>query len=344
LRSLSIAIGIAIAIAIEKTSFGANLRTIDPDSERDSESEYAERNHWAVRIGIRNRHITAADALGLRQVRLEKRECGEEDFMPSIDRNGVKIYFEDVGSGPPVVMGHSFLCSGEMWASQVPVLAERHRVINIDERGHGRSGNLTEPFDLYDMVDDVVAVLDHLGIESAVWAGLSIGGMVAMRAAMTVAERVSGLLLLDTHAGAETRYKKLKYGVMALGVRMIGVRPFLGEISKLMFGITTRRRNTELVAAWRDRFASVDVTSMLLGLGALVRRDSVVDGLRSVEAPSLVIVGDEDASLPPKLSREIAGALPNASLVVIPEAGHLSALEKPEEVTEAMVGFLYSLS
>lgn len=263
--------------------------------------------------------------------------------MPSIDRDGVKIHFEDAGSGPPVLLGHSFLCSSEMWAPQVPVLAERYRVINIDERGHGLSGNLTEPFDLYDMVDDVVAVLDHLGIERAVWAGLSIGGMVAMRAAMTIPERVSGLLLLDTHAGAETSFKKLKYGAMALGVRTVGVRPFLGPISKLMFGKTTRKEKTELVAAWKDRFASTDVPSMLLGLGALVRRDSVVRGLGSVDVPASVIVGDEDASLPPPLSREIADALPNASLVMIPEAGHLSALEKPEEVTEAMLGFLDSL-
>jgi pimeloyl-ACP methyl ester carboxylesterase len=131
---------------------------------------------------------------------------------------------------------------------------------------------------------------------------------------------------------------------MALGVRTVGVRPFLGAISKLMFGKTTRKQNPELVTAWRERFASTDVPSMLLGLGALVRRDSVVDELRSVEAPSLVIVGDEDASLPPPLSREIADALPNASLVVIPEAGHLSALEKPDAVTEAMLEFLDSMS
>jgi len=264
--------------------------------------------------------------------------------MPSIERNGVRIHFEDVGSGPPIVLGHSFLCSGEMWASQVPVLAERHRVINIDARGHGRSGNLTQPFDLYDMVDDVLSVLDDLGIESAVWAGLSIGGMVAMRAAITVPNRIAGLILADTHAGPESLYKKLKYRAMALGVRTMGVQPFLPAISKLMFGLTIRRENPELVAAWEERFLSVDVPSMLLGLGALVRRDSVVEDLRSITVPSLVIVGDEDISLPPHLSREIADAQPNATLVVIPEAGHLSALEQPEAVTEAMMRFLETVS
>lgn len=263
--------------------------------------------------------------------------------MPDIDNDGIRIHFEDSGSGPPVVLGHSFLCSGEMWAPQVEQLAERYRVVNIDERGHGRSGNLTEPFDLYDMVADVVAVLDALEIERAVWAGLSIGGMVAMRAAITVPGRISGLILVDTHAGAETPYKMLKYRAMALGVKTIGVRPLLPAISKLMFGSTTRRRNAELVKVWEERFASVDVRSMILGLGALVRRDSVLDRLRQIEAPSLVIVGDEDVSLPPPCSREIASALPNSSLVVIPESGHLSSLEQPEAVTETMMAFLDGL-
>ena len=260
--------------------------------------------------------------------------------MPAIDRNGVSIFFEDTGSGQAVVLGHSFLCSSDMWKPQVGPLSERYRVINIDGRGHGRSGALSESFSLHDMVDDVIGVLDEVEVDWAVWAGLSIGGMVAMRAAISVPDRVAGLILVDTHAGPETSYKKIKYRAMGLGVRLLGVEPFLPAISKLMFGKTTRRRNPDLVAAWRKRFAATDVPSMLLGLGALVRRDSVVDQLRSVKIPALVIVGDEDASLPPTLSREIAAALPNAHLVMIPQAGHLSALEKPQEVTEAMLDFL----
>ena len=263
--------------------------------------------------------------------------------MPDVESHGIRIQFEDVGSGPQVVLGHSFLCSGEMWAPQVGPLAERYRVVNIDQRGHGRSGNVTEPFDLYDMVADVVAVLDTLEIERAVWAGLSIGGMVAMRAAITVPERVSGLILVDTHAGEETPYKKLKYRTMGLGVKMVGTGPFLPTISKLMFGSTTRRYNPDLVDDWQQRFASVDVPSMILGVGVLARRDSVVDRLPQIEVPSLVIVGDEDVSLPPSYSREIASALPNSSLMVVSESGHLSSLEQPEAVTEAMLGFLDGL-
>jgi pimeloyl-ACP methyl ester carboxylesterase len=77
-----------------------------------------------------------------------------------------------------------------------------------------------------------------------------------------------------------------------------------------------------------------------MAVAALTRRPSIVRELGGVRCPALVIVGEEDASLPPPKSREIADALPNASLVVIPGAGHLSALEKPEEVTDAMLKFL----
>jgi 3-oxoadipate enol-lactonase len=260
--------------------------------------------------------------------------------MPEISRNGVRIYFDDVGSGPPVVLGHSLLCSGEMWGPQVPVLAERYRVINLDQRGHGRSGHLAEPFDLYDMVADVVAVLDELGIDQAVWAGLSIGGMVAMRAAITVPNRLSGLILVDTHAGSETGYKKFKYRAMGAGAKLLGTRPFLPAIMSLMFGATTRRLQPDLVDDWRERFAAVHLPSLNLTVDALTRRDNVIEKIGDIRMPTLVIVGDEDASLPVPCSREIAAAIPGASLVIVPGSGHLSSLEQPDAVTDAMMAFL----
>ena len=85
-------------------------------------------------------------------------------------------------------------------------------------------------------------------------------------------------------------------------------------------------------------------SKMILGVALLVRRDSVVDRLPQIEVPSLVIVGDEDVSLPPPCSQEIAFALPNSSLVVVPKSGHLSSLEQPEAVTQAMTNFLNGLS
>lgn len=263
--------------------------------------------------------------------------------MPEVERDGVSIHYEDTGSGPAVVLGHSFLCSGEMWVHQVPRLAERFRVLNVDLRGHGRSGPAAAPFTLYDLVDDLTAVLDRAGVERAVWAGLSIGGMVALRAALAVPERVSGLIVLDSHAGAESGYKALKYRALALGARALGMRPFLPAVLPLMFGATTLRTRPQLVAEYRRRFAAVHLPSMLSTLDALIHRDAVTHRLAAVEVPALVVAGAEDRSLPPRCSEEIAAALPRASLTVVPGAGHLAALEAPEAVTAALLGFLDGL-
>ncbi len=263
--------------------------------------------------------------------------------MPTVEHQGLRIHFDDLGSGPAMVLGHSFLCSGEMWAPQISRLAEARQVVNVDYRGHGRSGRVERPFTLYDLVDEVVAVLDHLQIERAVWAGLSIGGMVALRAALTAPERVSGLILLDSHAGAEGLWKKLKYRAMGWGARLVGFRPFLPAVLPLMFGRTTLGVNRTLVETWKEKFAAMDLPSMFHALEALVRRDSVVARLGEIRVPALVLVGEEDRSLPVADAEEIHAGLPDSRLVVIPKAGHLSTLEQPQAVTEAMLEFLDGL-
>ena len=142
--------------------------------------------------------------------------------MPFIEHLDQRIFYEESGSSPAIVLGHSFFCSGEMWRYQVPALAESHRVIIPDYRGHGRSSPLREDLDVYDLVDDSVALLDHLGIEEAVWVGLSVGGMTAMRAALRHPERVRALILIDTDADAERTWVKLKSRSMGAGSRLVG--------------------------------------------------------------------------------------------------------------------------
>ncbi len=260
--------------------------------------------------------------------------------MPVFKHQHHQIYYETMGEGPAILLGHSFFCSVEMWRYQAPELARSYRVINPDYRGHGRSSPLREDLDVYDLVEDSVALLDHLGIERAVWAGLSVGGMTAMRAALRYPERVRSLVLLDTDADAERLWIRLKSRPMGAGTRLVGLRPFLPAVVKGMFGPTTCRENRPLVEEWRAWFAAADPESMRRFLEMLMRRDSVVARLGEIEVPSLVIFGSEDRSLPARLSKKIDAGLPDSKLVEIPRAGHLSTLEQPEAVTAAMVGFL----
>jgi len=260
--------------------------------------------------------------------------------MPYLEHKGLSLYYEETGSGSVILLGHSFFCSGEMWRHQLPALAEAHRVVNVDYRGHGRSSPVREDFDLYDLVDDSLALLDHLGIEQAIWAGLSIGGMTAMRAALTTPERVRALILLDTDAGAERSWTQFKYHPMGAGTRLVGLRPFLPAVVKGMFGPTTCREKPDLVEEWKARFAAADTESIRHYLHLLMRRDSVVSRLGEIEVPSLIVVGAEDRALPPSISKRIHAGLPDSTLVEIPHAGHLCTLEQPEVVTAAMLEFL----
>ena len=123
--------------------------------------------------------------------------------MPFADVNGQHIYFEDSGGGGAAVLfSHGFLMDHEMFAPQVEELSDEFRCVTWDERGFGNT-KATKPFTYYDSATDCLGVLDHLGIDSAVLAGMSQGGFLSLRAALTAPERVKALVLIDTQAGVE---------------------------------------------------------------------------------------------------------------------------------------------
>lgn len=263
--------------------------------------------------------------------------------MPKIEREGVKVHYEDHGDGPPLVLLHGFLFNSDMWAPQVEELRKQFRIITVDFRGHGRSSIATEPFTLYELVSDVVAVLIECGVRRAVWIGLSMGGMVSMRAAIVSPETVEALVLLDTDAGPEDPLKRLRYRAMGLGARIFGIAPFLPSIGRLTFGATTRRENKDLVREWKRRFRALHIPSVRTTLEAITRRDSIRPMLHEINVPTLVISGEEDETLSLPLSRQIAEGIAGARVETIPRAGHMSNLERPELVNELLRDFLARL-
>jgi len=263
--------------------------------------------------------------------------------MPFVERQQQRIFYKVTGTGPAIVLGHSFLCSGEMWDGQIPCLAESHRVINIDYRGHGRSSQVEHGFTLYDLLDDALAVLDELGIDTAIWVGLSTGGMVALRAALTVPERVEAIVVADASASAEPLYPKLKYRMLALGARLVGMRPFLPAVAPIMFAPATLAEHRELVEEWKPIPLSMGMLCVVRFLDAVITRDSLLDRLSEIGVPTLIVVGEDDRAQPLARSQQMVAAIPGAELAVIPQAGHLSALEQPEAFNRALLRFLDSL-
>jgi 3-oxoadipate enol-lactonase len=263
--------------------------------------------------------------------------------MPSVTRNGVHLAFDDEGTGPPVLFSHSWFCDARQWPQAAAVIGAGYRVLNLDNRGHGRSGPHRQPYTVWDMADDIVAVLDEAGEGSAVIVGLSVGGFAGLRAALRHPARVRALVLADTAAGPQGWAGRAK--AWALGpVFRTPARPVLvPTLLKTLFGPTARRTQPRLIADWRRRFLDQDPASMVAALDAIVHRDDVTSRLDEVSVPTLVLVGEEDRDPGLAASAAIAARIPDARFVVFPATGHLSALESPHLFETTLIDFLRDL-
>lgn len=263
--------------------------------------------------------------------------------MPRITSGSASLFYEDIGTGPAVLLSHSWQCDGRQWP-QVPALAEAgYRVLNLDNRGHGRSHPYQQRFTMWDLADDLVAVLDDAGVDDAVLVGLSVGGFAAIRAALRHKSRVRALVLADTAAGRAAWRGRAQ--VAALGrLSLTPARDLVVEVVvKQLFGPTARRHQPGMVAEWRQRFLEQDPKSILVAIQSIMARDDVTFRLGEISAPTLVIVGEEDRDPGVMASVSLAARIPGAQLSVLPDTGHLAALEQPDAFGSALLGFLNGL-
>jgi len=250
------------------------------------------------------------------------------------------IHCEVTGAGSAIVFIHGFLCDTTLFSHQVATLEHSYRVLNIDIRGHGRSDSVDSPFTLYDLVDDVINVLDAQGVTNAIWVGLSMGGFVALRAAITRPDRVRALVLMGTEAGSQSPGKQLQDSALKWGLKILGPRLIVPSMVSIFLGKTTRKVNPVLFSAYRQLFLGMRVASICHCIDAVTHRDELLGRLSEIRCPTLVIAGDEDIAIPATKSRLMANGIAGAKLVVIHGAGHLCAAERPQAVNEAMSRFL----
>ncbi|MEH3032632.1 MAG: alpha/beta fold hydrolase [Aeromicrobium erythreum] len=268
--------------------------------------------------------------------------------MPHADVNGIAFHHTDEGprDAPALVMGHGLLFSGWMFHPQVAALKDRYRCITVDWRGQGATPAAPDgAADMDSLTADLVALLDHLGLESVHYAGLSMGGFVGMRLAARHPERVRSLTLLDTSAGPEDPEKVSRYRLLARVYRWLGISAVRGQVEPIMFGPTLlgSERRPEVVDPWVATLRTVDRKGMRAAILGVTDREPVVDELGAITAPTLVIVGADDVATPVHKAERIVAGIRGARLEVVPEAGHSSTIEQPEAVTRLLAEFLDSV-
>lgn len=252
--------------------------------------------------------------------------------------NAVNVHHTVTGPehAPVVVLSNSLGSTHTMWDAQVDALAEHFRVVRYDTRGHGESPVPTGPYDIDDLADDVVALLDTLDVERAHFVGLSLGGMTGMRLAARNPERVDRLVVLCTGARLEPSQA---WHDRAATVRENGTASVAEAVVQRWFTAPYLESNDDVRAASEAVVASTPAEGYAACCEVIASMDLRPD-LPSIEAPTLAIAGADDPATPPAKLQEIAENVQDGRLLVVPESAHLANAEQPEIITPAIIDHL----
>lgn len=237
----------------------------------------------------------------------------------------------------PVVFLHAFPLNADMWARQAEAVGGR---TTLAPHFPGFGGRPPGAADLDAFARAVLEELELAGIPRAVFIGLSMGGYVAFRLHALAPQRVAGLVLADTRAGADDEAGRAKRTAQAERVRQEGVGWLGDALVPALLGETTRRERPEVVRGVEELITRADAEGVARALEAMRARPDSTPHLAEIRVPVLVLVGQEDTLTPVEESRKIAEGVPEGSLTILPGAGHLSNLEAPAAFNEALGSFL----
>lgn len=255
-----------------------------------------------------------------------------------------RLAISEIGSGEPVIFLHGVGGNRKNWDENLPVFGQHFRAIAWDARGYGDSNDYDGPLNFRDFSDDLLRVLDVLGLERAHVVGLSMGSWIAMDFAITYPERLRSVVLCCTHAG----FSFLSDAAKAEFVRsrkeplINGMEPkdIAGPVAK---SLVSPSAPNHIVAALAESMAILHKDSYLKSIEALVETDFRED-LPDLHCPCLVLSGAEDPLTTAAMGREVSDLIPGAHYVVIDGAGHLPNIEKPANFNASVLKFLLSQS
>ena len=245
----------------------------------------------------------------------------------------VEHRFDGDPAAPPVVLSNSLGAEMGMWDEQMPELAKRFRVLRYDARGHGHSPAPAGSYSIEDLARDVLTVLDRNEIERASFAGVSLGGMVGQWLAINAPGRIERLALCSTSAHLPPPEN---WADRAATVRSEGMRAVAEATVGRWLSPGFHERHPTRVEEIRQMLLRTDPESYAACCEAIAGHDLRAE-LGSIEAPTLVISAAGDPSMPPEHARLLADSIPGARLLALTEGQHLVNVERPGEVTPALV-------
>jgi pimeloyl-ACP methyl ester carboxylesterase len=244
-----------------------------------------------------------------------------------------------------VVLLHAFPIGANLWEPQMRAVPQGWRLITPDLRGFGGSTELdsSSALSMSDYADDVVDLLQELGISRAVIGGCSMGGYATLALYQAHPEMFEGVIIANSRAGADSSEARANRRNMLALVDREGPSGVATEMMPRLLGKTTRESNSSIEPFVRRLIKQQSPVAIRGAIHRMMHRVDSTPLLARVSVPALVITGEEDEMIPVDESRRMAGAVKGATLVLIPGAGHLSNLEQPEAFNDAVNKFLAAL-
>jgi pimeloyl-ACP methyl ester carboxylesterase len=286
------------------------------------------RGRWRRRTAVATALIVATVAGGgCSAVRHEDSPIARRTgFVDAPD--GTPIYYEAAGSGPAVVFVHGLGGNHAVWFHQVPYFARAHTAITVSQRGFAPSGGDGERFDVATLVDDLVGVMDALGIDEADVVGQSMGGWTALGLALRAPERVRSLVLADTLAGIGDDVIDAHYEAMIARAEALGRTPPPLGVHPAIDPELTR---TDLPEAYLYQLLSTfGAPAPAVIAGQLGRSRFGTEELAANDVRTLFVVGERDRIFPPSIVRHAAERLGNSDVAVLVDSGHSPYYERPD--------------
>jgi 3-oxoadipate enol-lactonase len=243
-------------------------------------------------------------------------------------RQGVAIEYDDIGNGVPLLLIHGFPLDRTLWRAQIAGLSQLYRVIAPDLRGFGHSGETDGAAVTMDQyAADLNSLLDSVNVKQAVLGGISMGGYIALAFYAQYADRVKGLILANTRAVPDSEEGRQSRLTNAQKVGEAGSGFLVETMAPQMLGPAAK---PELKIAVRSMMAQQRAPGIMSALRGMAIRPDRTPLLRFASVPALIVSGSHDALIPPGDSETMHGLIPDSRLVIIPDAGHLSNLDKAD--------------
>ena len=260
--------------------------------------------------------------------------------MPKIATNGIQIYYELHGPADAevVVLSNGILMSTASWGFQVPALSRRYRVLLYDCRGMWQSDHPAGPYSMELHADDLAGLLDALSIRRAHIAGISYGGELSMAFALKYPERTRSLIVSSSVSQIDPLLRAWGDSWMR-AAQLHDPDMLFYATCPLNFSEAFIAANAATLAAARERYKLLDMDAFVELMLAFTRLD-LTARLHEIQAPALVMVGEDDPLKPRKYAEIIAREIPGAEFAVVPHAGHAVSWEQPALFNTLVLGFL----